>query len=296
MQMKKADDFHPEVLRWFDRYVHGDVDRRGFLHGVARYATGGVTATMLLDLLNPRFAFAQQVSGNDPRIVGKMVDYASPDGSGTMRGYLVRPANATGKLPGILVVHENRGLNPHIQDIARRLAADGFMALSVDFLSPMGGTPADEDKARDMIGTLDAGKVVSDADAAVAWLKARPDSNGKVGMVGFCWGGGIVGRAATADPDLDAAVVFYGLAPDTSAVASIKAPLLLHYAGLDDRINASVPGFEEALKKGGKTYTLYRYEGVNHAFNNDTSAGRYDEAAAMLAWQRTIDFFKKNLS
>ena len=210
MQMKKADDFHPEVLRWFDRYVHGDVDRRGFLHGVARYATGGVTATMLLDLLNPRFAFAQQVPGNDPRIVGKMVDYASPDGSGTMRGYLVRPANATGKLPGILVVHENRGLNPHIEDIARRLALDNFVAFAPDALFPLGGYPGDEDKARELFAKLDQAKTRNDFIAAAGYLKALPESTGKIGVVGFCYGGAIANMLATRLPDLGASVPFYG--------------------------------------------------------------------------------------
>jgi carboxymethylenebutenolidase len=283
-----------EIIDLYDEFTHRGLDRRVFMARLAELAGGTAAAATALAMLRADPAGAALVAPDDPRLSVETVTIRA--GTPPLQGYLARPAGAEGKLPAVVVVHENRGLNPHIQDVARRLATDGFMALAVDFLSPMGGTPADEDKARDMIGTLDAAKVVSDADVAVAWLKAHPDGNGKVGIVGFCWGGGIVGRAATADPDLDAAVVFYGQAPDSKTVANIKAPLLLHYAGLDDRINASIPGFEQALKQGGKTYTLYRYEGVNHAFNNDTSAGRYDEAAAKLAWQRTIDFFKANLT
>ena len=283
-----------EIIALYDEFTHRGLDRRVFMSRLAELAGGTAAAASALAVLRADPARAAMVAPDDARITGDTVTIR--EGNPPLNGYLVRPAGAAGRLPAVVVVHENRGLNPHTQDVARRLAADGFMALAVDFLSPAGGTPTDEDKARDMIGTLDAGKVVSDAEAAVAWLKARPDSNGKVGMVGFCWGGGVVGRTAAADPDLDAGVVFYGMAPATDTVANIKAPLLLHYAGLDDRINASVPAFEEALKQGGKTYTLYRYEGVNHAFNNDTSEARYDEAAAKLAWQRTVDFFKANLA
>ncbi len=283
-----------EIIALYDEFTHRGLDRRVFMSRLAELAGGTAAAASALAVLRADPARAAMVAPDDVRITGDTVTIR--EGNPPLNGYLVRPAGASGKLPGVVVVHENRGLNPHIQDIARRLAVDGFMALAVDFLSPSGGTPADEDRARDMIGTLDGGKVVNDAKAAVAFLKARPDGNGKVGMVGFCWGGGVVGRAATADPSLDAAVVFYGQAPAIDAVANIKAPLLLNYAGLDDRINASVPAFEEALKKGGKTYTLYRYEGVNHAFNNDTSEARYNEAAAKLAWQRTVDFFKANLA
>ena len=246
-------------------------------------------------LLRADPAGAAQVAADDPRLEAEMVTLS--EGKAPLRGYLVRPANETGKLPSVLVVHENRGLNPHIQDVARRLGTDGFMALALDFLSPLGGTPSDnEDKAREMIGTLDAAKVVDDAKAAIAWLKARPDSNGKVGIVGFCWGGGVVGRVAAADPELDAGVVYYGQQPAADTVPNIKAPLLLNYAGQDERINAGIPAFEAALKANDKTYTLYMYEGVQHAFNNDTSAARYNEAAAKLAWQRTVDFFKQTLA
>lgn len=283
-----------EIIDLYDEFTHRGLDRRVFMSRLAELAGGSAAAVTALAMLRADPAQAAIVAPDDQRVTTETV--VIRDGAAALGGYLVRPAGAAGKLPAVVVVHENRGLNPHIQDIARRLAADGFMALAVDFLSPAGGTPSDEDKARDMIGTLDPGKVVADAVTAIAWLKARPDSNGKVGIVGFCWGGGVVGRVAAADPDLNAGVVFYGQAPDVATVASIKAPLLLHYAGLDDRINAGIPGFEEALKRGGKTYTLYRYEGVNHAFNNDTSAARYDAAAATLAWERTIDFFKANLA
>ena len=283
-----------EIIDLYDEFTHRGLDRRIFMSRLAELAGGTAAATAALAMLRADPAAAALVAADDSRIHTEDVTIRA--GDPPLRGYLVRPANVAGKLPSVLVVHENRGLNPHIQDIARRLATDGFMALALDFLSPIGGTPSDEDKARDMIGTLDAGKVVTDATAAVAWLKARPDGNGKVGIVGFCWGGGVVGRVAAADPELDAAVVFYGQAPATETVANIKAPLLLNYAGLDQRINAGIPAFEAALKEHGKTYTLYMYEGANHAFNNDTSAERYNEAAAKLAWQRTVDFFKETLA
>ncbi len=283
-----------EIIDLYDEFTHRGLDRRVFMARLAELAGGTAAAATALAMLRADPAGAALVAPDDARLTAATVTIN--DAKPPLQGYLVRPAGAAGKLPAVVVVHENRGLNPHIQDVARRLALDGFMALAVDFLSPSGGTPSDEDKARDMIGTLDPNAVVADAKAAVAWLKARPDGNGKVGIVGFCWGGGVVGRVAVADPDLDAGVVYYGQTPDADKVASIAAPLLLHYAGLDDRINAGVPGFEAALQQAGKTYTLYRYEGVNHAFNNDTSAARYDEAAAKLAWQRTIDFFKQTLS
>ena len=283
-----------EIIDLYDEFTHRGLDRRIFMSRLVELAGGTAAATAALAMLRTDPAAAALVAADDPRIHTEDVTIRA--GDPPLRGYLVRPSNVAGKLPSVLVVHENRGLNPHIQDVARRLATDGFMALALDFLSPIGGTPSDEDKARDMIGTLDAGKVVTDATAAVAWLAARPDGNGKVGIVGFCWGGGVVGRVAAADPELDAAVVFYGQAPATETVAKIQAPLLLNYAGLDQRINAGIPAFEAALKEHGKTYTLYIYEGANHAFNNDTSAERYNEAAAKLAWQRTVDFFKETLA
>ena len=272
MQRKTAADFDPEVLRWFDKYVHGDVDRRGFLNGVARYAVGGVTASMLLEALSPRFAAAQQVANNDARISAKYVDYASPDGYGKMRGYLARPAAASAKLPGILVVHENRGLNPHIEDIARRLALDNFLAFAPDALTPLGGYPGDEDKARDLFAKLDQAKTRADFIAAAGYLKGLPECTGKIGVVGFC----------------------YGAHPSAADTAKIKAPLLIHYAGNDERINAGWPAYETALKAAGVKYEAFVYTGAEHGFNNDTTP-RYDAAAAKLAWTRTVDFFNQNL-
>ena len=235
MPQKTAADFHPEVLGWFDKYVHGVVDRRGFLNGVQKYAVGGVTATMLLEALSPQFALAQKVPKDDPRIKSSFVEFASPEGYGTMRGYLVKPANATGKLPGILVVHENRGLNPHIEDIARRLALDNFVAFAPDGLFPLGGYPGDEDKARDLFAKLDQTKSRADFIAAAKFLKGLPECTGKIGAVGFCYGGGIVNMLATRLPDLVAGVPFYGSQPTAEDAARIKASLLIHYAGNDDR-------------------------------------------------------------
>jgi carboxymethylenebutenolidase len=284
-----------EIIDLYDEFTHRGLDRRIFMARLAELAGGTAAAAASLTMLRADPAGAAIVAADDPRLSTETVTVR--EGSPPLRGYLVRPADETGKLPSVLVVHENRGLNPHIQDVARRLGTDGFMALALDFLSPIGGTPTDnEDKAREMIGTLDAAKVVDDAKAAIAWLKARPDGNGKVGIVGFCWGGGVVGRVAAADPELDAGVVFYGQQPAAESVPNITAPLLLNYAGQDERINAGIAAFEEALKANDKTYTLYMYEGVQHAFNNDTSAARYNEAAAKLAWQRTIDFFRQTLA
>jgi carboxymethylenebutenolidase len=294
MQHRRASDFHPDVLRWFDRYVHGEVDRRGFLDGVARYAVGGVTATMLLEALAPKFAQAQQVASDDRRLRARQVEYPSPAGHGTMRGLLVRPAVATGPRPGILVVHENRGLNPHIEDIARRLALDDFVAFAPDALAPLGGYPGDEDRARELFARLDQAKCRADFVAATAFLKGLPECTGKVGVVGFCYGGGIANLLATRVPDLGAAVPFYGGQPPAEDVAAIRAPLLIHYAGDDPRVNAGWPGYEAALKAAGVRYEAFIYAGTQHGFNNDTTP-RYDEAAARLAWQRTIAFFNRHL-
>jgi carboxymethylenebutenolidase len=294
MQRKTAADFHPEVLRWFDKYVHGDVDRRGFLNGVARYAAGGVTATMLLESLSPRFAQAQQVAGSDPRITAKYVEFASPDGSGKLRGYLARPANAAGRLPGILVVHENRGLNPHIEDIARRLALDNFVALAPDALSPLGGYPGDEDKARELFAKLDQAKARNDFLAAATYLKGLPETSGRIGVVGFCYGGAIANMLATRMPDLGGAVPFYGGQPTAAEAAMIKAPLLIQYASNDERINAGWPAYEAALKAAGVRYEAFVYPNTEHGFNNDTTP-RYNAEAAKLAWSRTVAFFDKNL-
>jgi carboxymethylenebutenolidase len=291
---KTAADFDPEVLKLFDKYVHGIIPRRDFLKSVATFAVGAVTAEGLLDALSPRFAEAQQVAGNDARITATYVEIPSPDGYGKVRGYLVKPTKAQGKQPTVLVVHENRGLNPHIEDIARRLALDGFIAFAPDALFPLGGYPGDEDKARELFPKLDQTKTRADFIAAAGLLKALPDGNGKVGVVGFCYGGGIANLLATRLPYLAAAVPFYGNQPSEEDTARIKAPLLIHYAEKDERINAGWPKCEAALKGAGVKYEAYIYPGVQHGFNNDTTP-RYDEAAAKLAWQRTVSFFNARL-
>jgi len=294
MTRKTASDFHPEALKIFDQYVHGQLSRRGFLQRAAGYTAAGVTAESLLLALSPAFADAQQVPANDPRIKARYVEYPSPQGYGTLRGYLVEPAKAKVKLPTVLVAHENRGLNPHIEDIARRLALDNFIAFAPDALFPLGGYPGDEDKARELFAKLDQTKTHADFLVAAAILKDLPEGNGKVGVVGFCYGGGIANFLATRIPDLAAAVPFYGAQPTAEETAHIKAPLLLHYAGLDERITSGWPTYETALKAAGVDYQVYIYPGVQHGFNNDTTP-RYDEAAAKLAWQRTTAFFDKHL-
>jgi len=294
MERKKASDFDQELLNLFDEYVHGGIDRRGFLDRASKFAVGGLTAPMLLDMLNPRFAEAQQVAKDDKRLKTEYAEYPSPQGSGKMRGYLATPASASGKLPGVLVVHENRGLNPHIEDIARRLALDNFVAFAPDALTPLGGYPGDEDKAREVFPKLDQAKTREDFVAAAAYLKGRPDCTGKIGVVGFCYGGGIANMLATRLPDLAGAVPFYGNQPNAEDAAKIKAPLLIHYAENDDRINAGWPAYETALKAANVKYEVFKYPGTQHGFNNDTTP-RYDAAAAKLAWQRTVDFFNKNL-
>ncbi|NUR56833.1 MAG: dienelactone hydrolase family protein [Acidobacteria bacterium] len=295
MERKTASDFPQEVLNLFDQYVHGGLDRRGFLDRAAKYATGGVTAAMLLDQLNPQFVAAQQIAKDDKRVTAEYLEYPSPKGNAKTRGYYVRPADAKGKLPGILVIHENRGLNPHIEDIARRLAAHHhFVAFAPDALAALGGYPGDEDKARALFPQLDQTKTREDFIAAAEFLKSRPECTGRIGAVGFCYGGGIVNLLATRLPDLGAAVPFYGSQPPAEDAATIKAPLLIHYAGTDERINAGWPAYEAALKANHVRYEMHTYPGTQHGFNNDTTP-RYDEAAAKLAWQRTIDFFDKNL-
>jgi carboxymethylenebutenolidase len=294
MERKKASDFDPELLGLFDQYVHGALNRREFLDRAGRYAVGGVTAAMILDSLSPNYAWAQEVPKDDPRISTRYLDYPSPHGSGTIRAYYVRPAHASGRLPGVMVVHENRGLNPYIEDVARRLGVAGFLALAPDALTPLGGYPGDDDRGREMQSKLDPQKMLEDFAAAVEYLKASPDCTGKVGVVGFCYGGGVANQMAVRFPDLAAAVPFYGRQPSAEETARIKAPLLIHYAGLDERVNAGWPAWEAALKANHVTYTEYVYEGANHGFHNDTTP-RYDAAAAKLAWQRTIEFFKKYL-
>ncbi len=287
-------DLDPQVWRLFDQYVHGDIDRRGFLKGVAGFTVGGLTASGILSLLAPQFAQAQQIDQADSRIKASYVEIDSPAGYGKVRGYLVRPAKASGKLPAVLVVHENRGLNPHIEDIARRVALDNFIAFAPDALFPLGGYPGDEDKARELFTKLDQTKTRQDFIAAERYLKTLDGSNGKVGVVGFCYGGGVSNFLATQLPDLGAAVPFYGGAPDLEQVANIKAPLLLHFAENDERISAAWPPYEAALKAHAIPYQAYRYAGTQHGFNNDTTP-RFDKEAAALAWQRTIAFFNTHL-
>jgi len=294
MQRKTAHDFDQELLILFDAYVHGAIDRRGFLDKAAKYAAGGVTAAMLLDQLSPKFLEAQVVKPEDPRIKVQSIEYDSPKGYGKMRGYLAQPATPSGKLPAVLVIHENRGLNPHIEDVARRLAVDNFVAFAPDALFPLGGYPGDEDKARDLFPKLDQAKTREDFVAACDWLRNRPDTNGKLGAVGFCYGGGIVNILATRVPELLAGVPFYGSAPPLEDVPKIKAALLINSAEVDDRINASWPAYEDALKKANVKYERFLYPGTQHGFNNDTTP-RYDAAAAKLAWERTIAHFNKRL-
>ena len=295
MERKTAHDFDQELLILFDAYVHGGIDRRAFLERAAKFAVGGVTAAMLLDQLSPNFAAAQVVRTDDARIAPEYVAFDSPNGSGKGRGYLVRPAAATGTSPGILVIHENRGLNPHIEDIARRIALDNFVAFAPDALFPLGGYPGNEDSARELFRQLDQTKIREDFVAAAAFLKARPEVTGKIGAVGFCYGGGMVNYLATRlGTDLSAGVPFYGSAPNTDDVPKIKCPLLVQSAAVDERINASWPAFEQALKAAHVTYERHLYPGTQHGFNNDTTP-RYDAAAAKLAWERTIAFFNKYL-
>ncbi len=295
MTRMTAKDFRPELLELYDFYAHGKITKREFLDSAAKHAAAGVTAAALLDMLSPDYALAEQVSFNDPDIVGEYVMYPSPNGHGEVRAYLVRPAAAEGPLPGVVVVHENRGLNPYIEDVARRLARDGFMALAPDGLSSVGGYPGNDEKGRELQSTVDGVKLMNDFFAAFEHLRDREDSSGKVGCVGFCYGGGVCNAMAVAYPDLAASVPFYGRQAAAEDVPRIEAPLLLHYAGLDERVNAGWPDYEAALQANGKAYTAHIYPGVNHGFHND-STPRYDEAAATLAWERTIAFFREHLA
>ncbi|MBO9651152.1 MAG: dienelactone hydrolase family protein [Variovorax sp.] len=290
-----AKDFDQDLLILFDAYVHGDLDRRGFLAQAQKFATAGVTAAGLLAALTPNFAMGQQVAANDSRLKIERVTYPSTGGSGTVNGYLVRPASAGAKkLPAVLVIHENRGLNPHIEDIARRLALDGFMAFAPDALTPLGGYPGDEDKAREAFGKLDQARTREDFVAAANWLKGRPDSNGKIGAIGFCWGGGMVHTLSTRLPELNAAVVFYGNTPPPADAEKVKSPLLIQRAAIDERINAAWPAYEAALKAANVKFIAYEYPGTQHGFNNDTTP-RFDAAAAKLAWSRSVEFLKAQL-
>ncbi len=294
-QRLTAQDFDQELLVLFDAYVHGTLSRRGFLDQAQRYAKAGVTAAGLLAALSPNFAAGQQIKPDDARIKTETVSVPSPQGYGSIKGYLARPASAgAAKLPAILVIHENRGLNPHIEDITRRLALDGFMAFAPDALTALGGYPGDEDKAREAFGRLEQPKTLQDFIASAAWLKARADGTGKMGAVGFCWGGGMVHNLAIRLPDLTAGVPFYGNVPAVSEAAKVKTPLLVHLAGIDDRINAPWPAYEAALKAAGVQVTTHQYANTQHGFNNDTTP-RFDAPAAKLSWDRTLAFFKANL-
>jgi carboxymethylenebutenolidase len=295
MERKKASDFPQELLDLFDLYVHGDINRRAFLDGAQKFAVGGLTAMAIWETLKPNYAWAQQIPKDDKRIKASYETVQSPDGNGSIKGYFVRPANAKGKLPAVLVIHENRGLNPYIEDVARRLGTSGFMAYAPDGLTSLGGYPGDEEKATKMFGTVDQKKMFEDFVASFKWLKSRPDCSGKVGAVGFCFGGGVVNQLAVRlGSDLAAGVPFYGAQPPAADAAKIKAPLLLHYGSEDARITSGWPKWEEALKANNVKYEGYVYQGAQHGFHNDTTP-RYDEAAAKLAWSRTIDWFNKYL-
>jgi carboxymethylenebutenolidase len=279
-----------DIIDLYDAFTHGRMGRRVFMERMTVLTGSAAAALAAVKLLQPDPAAAAVIAENDPRLAIDTVTV-----SGGPKAYWAKPAGGGNSLPGVVVIHENRGLNAHIQDVTRRAAVEGFSALAPDLLTAAGGTPSDPDKARDMIGTLTPAQTVEEVRSTISWLRAQPDGNGKIGLVGFCWGGGVVGLVAEAEPTLDAAVIFYGPTPPLDQVANIRAPLLLHYAGLDERIDAGVPAFRKALDEAGVKYQLYMYEGVNHAFNNDTSADRYSPEAAKLAWQRTIDFFKSNL-
>jgi len=295
MSRLTARDFAPEVMQLFDHYVHGRIDRRAFLDGASRHATGGMTAAMLLAALNPKFALAQQVKPDDARIEARFVEIDSPKGYGRARGYLVKPKDARGRLPGVLVVHENRGLNPHIEDVARRLALENFVAFAPDALFPLGGYPGDEDKARAAFARLEQPKTREDFIAAAEWLRTQPDVGERVGVVGFCYGGAMSNLLAVRLPWLVAAVPFYGGSqPSAAEAAQIKAALMIHNAEKDDWVNAGAPAYEQALKAAGVRFEAYSYPGTQHGFHNDTTP-RYDEAAARLAWQRTVAFFNRTL-
>jgi len=294
--MKKASDYDQEVLDLYNLYVHSRISRREFLEGASKFAVGGMTATALLESLSPRYAEAQQVKPDDPRLKNEYVEFDSPNGTAPkIKGLMSSPADATGKLPAVLVVHENRGLTPHIEDITRRLGLEGFLAFAPDVLTSLGGYPGTDEAGVELQKKLDGGKMREDFVSGAEFLKTHPKSTGKVGAVGFCFGGGVVNQLAVRLSWLGAAVPFYGGQPTAADTAKIQAPLLLHYAGLDERINKGWPDYEAALKANNKTYTAFIYENCNHGFNNDTTP-RYDEANAKLAWQRSIEFFKKYLA
>ncbi len=283
-----------EIIKLYDEYTHERVDRRVFMDRLAALAGGTAAAAALLPVLQCNYAQAAIVPADDARLQIERVTFQGA--TGEVQGYLVRPADAPGPLPGVIVIHENRGLNPHIEDVARRAALDGFVALAPDFLSPLGGTPEDEDRAREMIGQLDQQQTTQDALAAIDYLQSHDATTDRVGVLGFCWGGALANQVAVHSSDVDAVVPFYGRQPASEDVAKIQAPLLLHYAGLDDRINEGIADYERALEDAGVDYTIHMYEGVNHAFHNDTNEARYDQEAAELAWSRTVEFLQQHLA
>lgn len=282
------------MINAYDEYTHLTLDRRSFMEKLTALAGSGAAAAAIAPLLAANGAKAQVIAETDERLAAEDITY--PGAESEMKGYLVRPKDAVGDLPGVIVIHENRGLNAHIRDVARRMALEGFVALAPDFLSPQGGTPADEDQARQMFSGMDLDAAAANGEATRGYLSGLDGTNGKVGAVGFCWGGGMVNRMATRSPELGAGVAYYGSQPPLKDVPAIEAPLMLHYAGLDERINAGIDAYRQALEESDKTFEIHVYEGVNHAFNNDTSSARYDKAAADLAWSRTVEFFKKHLS
>ena len=292
---KRASDFHPRILEVFDGYVHGKLSKREFIAKAGRYAAAGVTGAMILEQLQPNYALAQQVAPDDADIETEVIEYESPEGHGMIRGLMARPAGAEGPLPAVLVVHENRGLNPYIEDVVRRAAKAGYLALGPDGLTPLGGYPGTDDEGREMQRELDGAKLMEDFFAAFEYLRDHPNSTGRVGCVGFCYGGGVCNALAVAYPDLAASVPFYGRQPAAEDVPQIQAPLLIHYAELDERINAGWDAYKAALDENGKDYTVHFYPGVNHGFHNDTTP-RYDEEAATLAWERTLAFFDTHLT
>jgi len=294
MERLTAKDFAPELLELYDYYVHGKINRREFLDRAAKFTLGGLAASSLLAALSPNYALAEQVPFTDPDIVAEYITYPSPKGNGQVRAYQVRPAKASGKVPAVVVVHENRGLNPYIEDVARRVAKAGFIALAPDGLSSVGGYPGNDEKGRELQLTVDPEKLMNDFFAAIEWLMHHDTTTGKVGITGFCYGGGVANAAAVAYPELSAAVPFYGRQPKAEEVVRIQAPLLLHYAELDKGITDGWPAYEQALKAAGKVYEAHIYAGVNHGFHND-STPRYDEAAAKLAWDRTLGWFRRYL-
>ncbi|GAL57776.1 hypothetical protein YghX [Pseudescherichia vulneris NBRC 102420] len=289
-----AKDFPQELLDYYDYYAHGKISKREFLQLATRYAVGGMTALALFDLLKPNYALATQVEFTDPDILPEYIHYPSPNGHGEVRGYLVKPTKAEGNVPAVVVVHENRGLNPYIEDVARRVAKAGYIALAPDGLSSVGGYPGNDDEGRALQQKVDPTKLMNDFFAAVEFMQRHPNATGKVGITGFCYGGGVANAAAVAYPELACAVPFYGRQAPIADVPKINAPVLLHYAQLDTRINEGWPAYEQALKANNKVYKAYIYPDVNHGFHND-STPRYDQAAAELAWERTLDWFKKYL-